>query len=160
MFGRLLPAAMVIAAMAVVPATAAAATQAGQTVTATGTGQARVKPANRHSNASIVAAVDAAHVAAIGGALNQAHEYATDYAQSVGLTLGAVQAVTDASQNTFYGNGPGVFFGPFGPNRYCGTTSQIVGRPGKGHKPKFRKVHRCFVPAFAYTTLTVTYTAS
>jgi hypothetical protein len=27
-------------------------------------------------------------------------------------------------------------------------------------KPKFKQVHRCIVPQFAYTTLTVTYSAT
>src|SRR5947209_16326611 len=80
----------------------------GKTVTATGTGQARVTPADRHSNASIVAAFDAARKAAIGGALSDAHEYALDYAKGTGLTLGSVISVTDAQNNGFYG--PGSFF--------------------------------------------------
>jgi uncharacterized protein YggE len=129
-----------------------------KSVTATGTGQAPVKPANRHNNASIVAAVDAAHVKSISGAMSQAHEYATDYAQAAGLTLGDVLSVSDAQNNGFYGPGP--FFGPFGVNQYCGTIAQPVGPRVKGHKRKFRKVHRCFVPPFAFTTLTVTYSAS
>ncbi|MGA9857863.1 MAG: SIMPL domain-containing protein, partial [Solirubrobacteraceae bacterium] len=80
-------------------------------MTATGTGQARVSPKNRHDNASIVAAYDAARHAAIAGAISQAHEYALDYAKAVGLTLGPVSSVSDAQSN-FYG--PGQFFGPFG----------------------------------------------
>jgi uncharacterized protein YggE len=131
----------------------------GKSVTATGTGQASVTPANRHDNASIVAAVDAAHVKAISGALSQAHEYAADYAHSAGLTLGDVLSVSDAQNNGFYGPGP-AFYGPFGVNQYCGTIAQPVGRRVKGHKRKFRKVHRCFVPPVAFTTLTVTYSAS
>src|SRR5207248_6422176 len=55
---------------------------------------------NRHSNASIVAAVDRVHGASIAGALKQAHEYATEYAKAVGLSLGSVVSVSD-SQNGF-----------------------------------------------------------
>ena len=73
------------------PAVAAPAQSAsGDTITATGTGQTRVVPKNRHSNASIAAAVDAARKASIAGALKEAHEYAVDYAKAVGMTLGSV----------------------------------------------------------------------
>jgi uncharacterized protein YggE len=133
----------------------------GKTVTATGTGQAKVQPKDRHSNASIVAAFDAARKAAIGGALSDAHDYALDYAKGAGLTLGGVISVSDAQGNGFYGPyGPGSFFGPFGPNKFCGRTRQAVRRPAPGVKPIFKRVYRCFVPPFASTTLTVTYSAS
>ena len=132
----------------------------GSTVTATGTGQARVKPSNRHSNASIVAAYAAARKASIAGAIGEAHEYALDYARSAGLTLGPVMSVSDAQTNGYYG--PGAFFGPFGPNRFCGTLRQpIIKRTGHRVKiVRFKTVHRCIVPAFAFTTLSVTYSAS
>jgi uncharacterized protein YggE len=130
-----------------------------QTITATGSAQARVKPKNRHSNASIAAAVDRARKASIAGALRQAHEYAVDYAKAVGMTLGSVISVSDAA-SPFYGPGPFAGVGPFGPGQYCGTVEQLAGRPVKGKRPKFKKVHRCFVPRFASSTLTVTYAAS
>jgi hypothetical protein len=129
-----------------------------QTVTATGTGQARVLPKNRHNNASIVAAVDVAHKASIGSAVSEAHEYAVDYATAVGLKLGSVMSVSDVQTNSFYG--PGQATGPFGPDQYCGTVERVVRPPVKGKRPKLKKVHRCIVPRFAYTTLTVTYSAS
>jgi uncharacterized protein YggE len=140
------------------PAFAATTTPTGDTITATGTGQTRVFPKNRHSNASIIAAVERAHRAAIAGALRQAHEYAGLYAKAVGLTLGSVVSVSDA-QNGFYGPGP-FGFGPFGVNQYCGTIQRPVGRAVKGKPRKFKKVHRCIVPRFAYATLTVTYSAT
>lgn len=135
-----------------------AGSQSGQTITATGTGQSRVLPKNRHSNASIARAVNAARKASIAGALDEAHEYALDYAKAVGLTLGNVISVSDAQSNSFCGPGPVI--GPFGPGRYCGTVRQPVGRPVKGKKPTFKTVHRCFVPRFASITLSVTYGAS
>jgi len=149
----------VIAALAITgPAVAQSApSQSAQTITATGTGQTRVLPKNRHSNASIAAAVDAARKASISGALSEAHEYALDYAKALGMTLGSVLSVTDA-QNGFYG--PGQLIGPFGPGQYCGTVRRPVGRPVKGKKPTFKTVHRCFVPRFAFITLSVTYAAS
>lgn len=135
--------------------------QPDKTVTATGTGQARVHPTNRHSNASIAAAFDAARKAAITGAFNEAHEYATDYAQAAGLTLGGIISVSDAQTNGFYGPGPGIV-GPFGPGRFCGTIRQPIFKLVNGrHKlVGFKKHHRCIVPRFAFITLAVTYSAS
>lgn len=143
---------------AVAAGPAAAAT--GDTVTATGTGQARVSPANRHSNASIAAAYDAARRAAIAGAITDAHRNALAYAKALGLTLGAPESISDASPNAPYG--PGQFFGPFGPGQFCGTVRQpVFKRVGNKRKlVRTRKVHRCFVPREAYTTLSVTYAAS
>lgn len=136
------------------PATSSSA----QTITATGTAQKRVVPKNRNSNASIAAAVERAHKASIAGALKEAHEYAELYAKAVGMKLGNVISVSDA-QNGFYGPGP-FFIGPFGPGRFCGTVTRVVGKPVKGQKPKLKQVHRCFVPPFASATLTVAYAAS
>ena len=132
-----------------------------KTVTATGTGQTLVVPKDRKSNASIKAAVDAAKKASVAGAITQAHEYASEYAKSTGLTLGAVISVSDAQSGNFYGPG-NFFFGPFGPNQFCGTLRQPVFKVVKGHRKVVgtKKVHRCIVPRFAYTTVTVTYGAS
>jgi uncharacterized protein YggE len=142
------------------PAAAQQPTQQAQTITATGTGQTRVVPKNRHNNASIVTAVNSARKASIAGALREAHEYALSYAKAVGLKLGTVITVSDVQSNGYFGPGGPFGFGPFGPNQYCGTIRQLIGRPVRGKKPKFKKVHRCIVPRFAYTTLTVTYSAS
>ena len=152
--------AMVAALLVTTPAGAVPApASSGDTITATGTGQARVVPKNRHSNASIVAAVDRAHRAAIARALKEAREYAHEYAKTVGLTLGSVISVSDAqSGGVFYGPGP-VAFGPFGPDQYCGTVQQPVGPLVNGQKPTFKKVHRCAVPPSDFATLTVTYSA-
>lgn len=159
MSGRaVLAAAVAASCLATAPALAQSAT-GSKSVTATGTGEARVKPKDRDSNSSIAAAYDAARKASIASAISEAHEYALDYAKAAGLTLGSVLSVSDAQNNGFYGPGPG-FFGPFGPGQFCGTTRQLVGKPAPGKSPKFKTVHRCFVPPFAYTTLTVTYSAS
>jgi len=153
-----LGAAVIALLLGTTPAIAQPATSStAQTITATGTAQKRVVPKNRSSNASIAAAVEKAHKASIAGALKEAHEYAVLYAKAVGMTLGNVISVSDA-QNGFYG--PGTIIGPFGPGRFCGTLTRIVGRPVKGQKPKLKRVHRCFVPQFASATLTVTYAAT
>jgi uncharacterized protein YggE len=146
---------------ALMAATPAAADQA-KSITATGTDQVKVVPKNRNSNSSISAAVDAARKAGIAGAMSEAHEYAGDYARAAGLTLGAVSSVSDAQNNGFSYYGPGPFFGPFGPNQFCGKAPQPVFSTvnGKRKLVRVKRVHRCFVPPFEVTSLTVTFAAS
>jgi hypothetical protein len=159
MSGRVMRFAVLCATLATVaPAAAASA----QTVTATGTSQVAVKPADRNSNASIAAAVEAARTAGISGAIDDAKKYAGLYASATGLTLGSVVSVTDAQPSNFGPFSGGGFYGPFGPNRYCGTVTRGVVKVVNGRKRvvKTKKVHRCFVPAFETTTLTVTYSAT
>lgn len=154
--GTLTIAACLTAALAAGPAAAAT----GDTVTATGTGQSRVLPHDRNSNASIRTAYDAARHAAIAGAIADAQRNAQDYAKAVGLTLGPVVSISDAQNgNGFYG--PVDYLGPFGPNQFCGTIRQPVFKRADGRRKvvKTRKVHRCFVPRYAYTTITLTYSA-
>jgi hypothetical protein len=151
-----------LAAVIVLGTAGPALAASGGTVTATGTGQSAVTPTDRNSNASIVAAVDAARQSSIAGAIAQAHEYAQQYATGVGLTLGGVLSISDAGNGGGGFYGPGPFFGSFGPNQYCGTVRRAIRTGPKGHRHivGFKKVHRCFVPPFAYVTLTVTYSAS
>jgi hypothetical protein len=134
-----------------------------QSVTATGTSESKVVPTDRHSSASIAAAVAAAQKLAVPAALGQAHANALLYAQDVGLTLGSVLSVSDAETTGIYGPfGPGVDVGPFGPGQYCGTERRAVTKR-VGNKVKVvrvRKVHTCDVPPYATATLTVTYSAS
>ena len=154
----------VLAALAVGAAPAIAQTG---TVTATGTGQVKVSPQNRHSNSSIVAAVDKAQQAAIPAAIGQAHEYALQYAQAAGLTLGSIFSISDTQS----GLGQGYFYGPyptlgvFGPNKYCAVIgAHVIKRiSGPGHKVTVVKVKRrrvCDVPPYATSTLTVTYSTT
>ena len=146
---------------AVAALTAAAPATADQTksVTATGSAQTKVIPKNRQSNSSIAAAVEAAHQAGIPAALKDAHSYAMKYAKAAGLTLGTIQSVSDASNNGF---AYGPVFGPFGPNQYCGTVHRPIFKvvAGKRRVVGTKKVHRCIVPQFEVTVLTVTYAAS
>lgn len=141
---------------------APAAADQPKSVTATGTAQAKVTPKNRNSNASIQAAVDAAHKAGISGALAEAHEYALAYAQATGLTLGSVISVSDQSNGGgYYGPGP-FFYGPFGPNQYCGLEPRPVFKTvgGKRKQVGVKRVHTCVVPPFEFVTLSVTYSAT
>lgn len=145
-------AALVVAA----PATA----DQSQSVTATGTAQVKVVPKDRRSNSSIEAAVEAARTAGIPAALKDAHGYAVKYAHAAGLTLGAIEAVSDAANGAF-GYGPG-FYGPFGPNQFCGTVRRPIVKTVGGKKKVVgtKKLHRCFVPPSVATVLTVTYSAT
>ncbi len=151
-----------LSAITLLSAAPAVAAPAGASITATGTGQVRVRPADRHNNASIAAAYQAARRTSIVRALTDARQYARDYARHAGLTLGRVLSISDQqSGGGFYGPGP-AFFGPFGPGQFCGTLRQPIfkhvmhGRKLIG----FKKVHRCIVPPFVFTTLTITYSAS
>ena len=161
---RLLVGAAVTTSLALAAPALAAPVTTGQTVTATGTSQVRVVPSDRNSNASIVAAVAAAQQAGIPGAVSDAHADAERYASAVGLTLGSVLSVSDAQNGVgfgYYFGGP-FGLGNFGPNQYCGTIRQGRIKIVKGHR-RFvpgKKVRRCFVPRFEFTSLTVTYSAS
>jgi hypothetical protein len=146
------------------PAVAGAQTVgSADSVTATGTAAVKVVPTNRHSSASIAAAVASAEKLAVPAALNAARANALLYANDAGLTLGSVLSVSDA-QNGFYGpyGGPGGLIGPFGPGKYCGIERRpVLKRVGKRLKVvRTRKVYRCYVPGSAGATLTVTYSAT
>jgi hypothetical protein len=156
---RLLLLVPVVISFAAAPAVADQA----KSVTATGSKLVKVVPKNRHRNASIQAAVEAAEKAGITGALSSAHDYALRYAAAAGLTLGSVISVSDAQNNgPYFGPGPYAFFGPFGPNQYCGIRNQPVFKVvhKKRKLVRFKRVHVCIVPAYEATTLTVTYSAT
>jgi hypothetical protein len=165
--GTFATAAVLAAAVALPAGTALAATTPGTTgssVTATGLATVKVKPANRHDNASIVAAVEKAEKAGIKPAIADAKQYAEIEATAAGLTLGSIIAVSDNVQTGLYP--VGVQSGPFGLNKYCGFVRQIHIKIIKrsGHKfPKVirgKRVFRCFVPPSETTTLAVTWSAT
>jgi hypothetical protein len=162
MYRRSLALAHVVAALTL----AAPALADTQSVTATGSAEVKVVPSNRHSNASIVSAVAKAEKQAVPGALNAAHANALLYAQGAGLTLGSVLSISDAPNvQGFigpYGIGINGEIGPFGPGKYCGTIRSAVTKKigGKIKLVRFKKVHRCVVPGYASTTLSVTYSAT
>ncbi len=156
---------LVVSILAVLALAAPAAADSSLSVTATGTGNVRVLPHNRKSNASIGAAYAAARRASVPAAIAQAHVFALRYAQAAGLTLGSITAVSDAqNQNGPFFYGPGPFFGPFGPGQFCHVfRAHTQTRFGPGNTKKVVKVKRhrmCVVPQFSSTTLTVTYAAT
>jgi uncharacterized protein YggE len=146
------------------PALAAPAATTTKSVTATGSSEVKVVPANRHSNASIAAAVAAAQKAAVPGALNAAHAKALLYAHDAGLTLGSVLSLSDAQNGQiFIGPFGGIGnIGPFGPGKYCGIQRRPVIKKvgGRVKVVRTKKIYACVVPGYASSTLTVTYSAS
>jgi uncharacterized protein YggE len=144
-----------------VPASAQAA---DQTITALGSGQARVKPANRHKNKAIARAVDRAYARALPRAIKEAREDAKRIADGSGLTLGAVQSVDEnvANSGAYNYYGPAASVGPFGPGQYCGKiTRRVHRRDAQGRLHTVRRTQRrCLVPKFASTTLAVTFEAT
>jgi hypothetical protein len=70
--------------------------------------------------------------------------------------------LSDQQSSGFYGLGVGGFIGPFGPDQFCGTVHQPIFKQVNGRRKVVgtKKVHRCFVPQFAYTTIAVTYSAT
>ena len=164
---------LVAATVAVGLAASSGAEAAAVTISATGTGSVRVVPTDRHSNASIAAAEQAAEIASVPLALAAGKAEAQLYATAAGLTLGPLESISDQVNNGPFYFGSRAIPGPFGPGKFCGTTRVVIGHPQPrvtivgGQKviqpPKklrFRKVHRCFVPSPATTTLVVTYSAS
>ena len=156
---------------ALVFAAPALADQTGS-VTATGSAEVKVAPTNRHSNASIAAAVAVAEKQAVPGALSAAHTKALLYAQDAGLTLGSVLSISDAqSGEIFIGpDGQDGDIGTFGPGKFCGTVSRPVYKKVtvstgtsvsvREKLVRVRHVHTCEVPAYATSTLAVTYSAT
>ncbi|MDQ6606315.1 MAG: hypothetical protein M3Z06_07190 [Actinomycetota bacterium] len=148
-----------------VPAVSGAdTTTAAKSITATGASQVKVVPKDRQSNASIVAAVNAAEKVGIPAAVSSAHALALSYAAAAHLKLGAVLSVSDVQSNGgFIGPyGGSSFVGPFGPNKYCGTVRRGVFKVvGKRRKlVRIKKVHRCIVPPYQTIQLSVTYSAT
>jgi hypothetical protein len=146
--------AMAVCSAALVPATAMGA----GTVTAVGTSQVSVSPANRNSEASIRKAVEKAYERAIPAAIADARGDAEIMAKAAGLTLGAIESLNANVVGSPYG--PFVFFGRFGPSKYCGKVQVFRRDPATGRrkavKGKFRRV--CHAPPFVVQTIAVTFT--
>jgi uncharacterized protein YggE len=161
--------ALAVVAVALAVATPALAASTGQTITATGTGRVKVKPANRHSNASIAAAEKAAQKASVPLAIADAKTEAEQYASAAGLKLGPLVSISDQVSDFPYGPFFGGSYqqGPFGPGKYCGVIRVPVFKRTKTASGRavtkivrFKKEHRCEVPSPVTTTLAVTYSAS
>jgi len=132
------------------------------TITATGTAFVRPVPTDRTSNDSIAAAVREAKKKLLPMAVTAARARAVQIGQATGLSVGAVQSVTDSPFSPFFG-GPFGEEGTFGPGKFCGTVGRfkfirrdgrIVGRRRVGSR------RTCRVPSRISTSVTVTYAAS
>jgi len=135
-------------------------TTAQRTLVAAGVGQAKVTPADRQSNASIAAAVEAAEAKALPAAITDAKAQAQALATAAGVTLGGLLSVSNQAA-------PGGFYGPFfypsgtfGPGKYCGkirTVRVVTGKDGRRHR-KVQPPHRvCRVPPTVTRTVQLTY---
>jgi hypothetical protein len=135
---------------------------AGKSVTALGVGQIKVKPKNRHKNAAIVAAVEAAEAKAVPQALEAARDRARALAKASELRLGAIESVQETPPSPF-GPGYGGYPAPFGKDRYCGTERRPRFRrtsTGRRRVVGFRNAHVCRPPPYVVVNLTVTFSAS
>lgn len=142
-----------------VPAAAHAASD--QSITALGTGQAKVKPKHPNRNASIKRAVEKAYARSVPRAIADAREDAERIAKASGLTLGAIDSVDESvSSPDAYYYGPSL--APFGPDQYCATIVRRVhvrDAAGDLHTVS-RKKHTCRVPEFAFSSMAVTFEAT
>jgi curli biogenesis system outer membrane secretion channel CsgG len=143
-------------------APAAAQAASDQTITALGTGQAKVKPADRHSNASIKKAVDEAYDRAVPRAIADAREDGQKLAAAANLVLGAILSVDENVSSIGFYYGP-VNQGRFGPDTYCRTLRRVIhrrDRSGRLHVIRTTRRKVCSVPKFAVSTLAVTFEAA
>jgi hypothetical protein len=143
----------------------AQSTPSGKSVTALGIGQVTVTPQDRHSNASIVAAVEASEAKAIPQAISEARDRAAALAKASGLTIGAIESVDETPQSPFFGyiGGPNAYPAPFGKDKYCGDERRPTFRrnaAGRRVVSGSHKVHVCRVPRFVLINLSVKFAAS
>jgi hypothetical protein len=111
------------------------------------------------SNSSIKAAIERAEAAGVPLAMADARVHATELARLAGLTLGDIDSVSDSAAGAY---GPGYFYGPFGPDRYCGTVTsrkRVRGSDGKIHTRRVKR-RRCFFPSRLPVSVTVTFKAT
>lgn len=177
----MIPRALVLTALALLALPAAAAAQE-RGVTATGTGDAAVKPQNAKDNASIVAAVDVARTAASRAALADARKQADRLAAAAGVKLGSIVALEEVQPDDFgaltapfpapaRGRAVPVPFpvrgvpfaplliSPFGKDRYCANVRRPVFRRKDGRRRRVgsRRVRSCIVPGRVTTRIEVTF---
>ena len=146
-----------------IAAPASAQTASVDTVTAIGSATVKPTPADRTSNASILAAVRAAKREAIPRAIGDARARALLLAASGRLQLGGLVGVADAQSSQFFSFGPYADGGTFGPSRFCGTVTRYkTTRLANGRiKRTANGKHRvCRIPTFITATEAVTYAAT
>jgi len=139
-----------------------AATTAPNTITVTGTGEVKPKPADPKSNDSIAKAVEEAAAAATPLAIADGRVRATTLAQLAGLTLGPLLAIAETTNSPFGYFGPFGQQGTFGPGRFCGTirSSRLVKTKSGKRKRVVRTRQGCRVPREIYASLTMTFAST
>src|SRR4051812_6260797 len=129
-----------------------------RTVVAVGVGAATVSPANRKSNDSIKAAVEAAAAKALPEAVAEGREEAGELATAAGVTLGPLLTISNAPLSPY---GPFSYqLGPFGPGRFCGNRTTAIVRTGKNGRRRVvgRRTRRvCVVPSRVNQQVVLTY---
>ena len=132
-----------------------------RTVTAIGEGIARVRPADRHDNASIRKAIAGARKKVLPRALADARKDASALASGTGLVLGDVLSVGETPPSPFGGYYGDAEEGVFGPGRYCGRTRVSVLRRINGRRRRVVRTRRvCRFPSQISRSVTITYTAT
>jgi hypothetical protein len=124
-------------------------------ITVTGVGHVRVRRPAKRSDRTIRLAVAAAQRAAFPRAVADARAHAKAVADSLGLTVGSVDSVTETGDT--YSSG---VFGRFGAGRYCGVVRRrVFGRDTAGRRAFRRIVRRrgCVVPRQSVVILTIRY---
>ena len=149
---KLAPLAAVIAALLVPGVAHAQTAPPPQTLTANGTGEADVTPADADDEASIRAAVDAANAEALPLAIADARKNAAALAAAAGVTLGPMVSIQ--------GGGSYPFGGSFGPGKFCGDVPnrKTVVRNGRRRSVRVKGTHRvCRVPREIYSSVQLTF---
>ncbi len=122
-------------------------------ITVTGIGVTRVPRPAKLTDRTIAQAVAAAQAAAFPAAVADARAHADAIARSLGLEIGAVEAVADTGDA--YSSGVA---GRFGTKRHCGAISRRIFRhdeTGRRVLRRSKRRHKCIVPKQSVVTLTV-----
>lgn len=161
------------AVLTLIPAGSASA--AGETISAYGTGQVPITPADPNKNASIRAAVADAQKRVYPAALTDATANAQALAAAANFTLGPARDVAQQAAVPYYGGfigrypifvGSGPITGPFPDGKFCDyVTKPIRKRVTVRGITRLRVVRRvrvwtCSVPTSVLATVEVTFTAT
>ena len=131
-----------------------------ETITAVGSVQIEVTPTDPKDNASIKEAIEKAEKEGYPKAIDAARDEAQELARRRHLTLGALQSVdSNVAGPGYY---PGIFYSPFGQDKFCGTITRVRRHKTKSGKTvtKRTKVRRCYFPKQLPVQLAVTFAAT
>ena len=160
-----------LASLALLPGVAAAQQPAPQpqpqpqpqTLVAVGSASAEPTPANRRSDASILQAVREAQAEVVPRAVADGRARAQRLAAAAGVTLGALQTISEVPQGPFGPFGSFGETGTFGPGRFCGTVSRFRTRRlsnGRVRRVRIGTRRICRVPDQVIGTVSLTFAVS